>query len=184
MKNMQLLTSNDFNIDALDNMLGILAAYQHFKDNNSTYSVEVMPEFTKSNVWAFKDPRTVITFHFWKKVIAQDIRPLIMLRRPEEIIQSLLNRSDFSNPEGAVECVHGLLKCLLDIKQDNDCLTIVHNKLMSNPSESIRRINDFYNLNGNIDKALENIDESLVHCHQPIHIPIDLQKTYNEVATA
>ena len=51
--------------------------------------------------WGWKDPRTVITFPYWlsciRKLGLTDIRPVIILRHPDECIQSLTRRGDFDN---------------------------------------------------------------------------------------
>ena len=49
-----------------------------------------------SRVWGWKDPRTVLTFEVWQRVLAQlgfrDVRPVILVRHPAGVVRSLVQR--------------------------------------------------------------------------------------------
>jgi hypothetical protein len=48
--------------------------------------------------WGFKDPRSVLSYPLWEKLLRElgyrHIKPMVMIRRPEACIQSLLKRGD------------------------------------------------------------------------------------------
>ena len=45
------------------------------------------------NYWGWKDPRNSLTLQFWRRVVP-DLRPVICLRNPLEVAQSLRKRGD------------------------------------------------------------------------------------------
>ena len=53
----------------------------------------------KGGHWGFKDPRSVITWPFWKRVFQalnfKNVRPLVVLRHPNACARSLLKRGTF-----------------------------------------------------------------------------------------
>lgn len=47
-------------------------------------------------VWGWKDPRTVLTFPLWQMILPKlrfrDVRPVIIVRHPQQVVQSLVRR--------------------------------------------------------------------------------------------
>lgn len=50
--------------------------------------------------WGFKDPRTVITYPLWQRILAslgyEDVRPIVVVRNPASSIRSLVRRGDLA----------------------------------------------------------------------------------------
>ncbi|MEZ6063408.1 MAG: tetratricopeptide repeat protein [Planctomycetaceae bacterium] len=51
-----------------------------------------------SSVWGWKDPRTVLTFGVWQRLLTElgysDIRPVVVVRHPEPAMRSLIRRAE------------------------------------------------------------------------------------------
>jgi protein O-GlcNAc transferase len=49
-----------------------------------------------SSVWGWKDPRTVLTFDVWQRVLMElgfrDVRPVVLVRHPAGVVRSLVQR--------------------------------------------------------------------------------------------
>ena len=54
----------------------------------------------RSRNWGWKDPRSVLTWPVWKALLPalgyKDVRPLIIIRRPGDVVRSLANRRDLT----------------------------------------------------------------------------------------
>ncbi len=53
----------------------------------------ILAEHAGSPVWGFKDPRTVLTFDGWRRLVP-DLQPVGIFRHPLRVAQSLRNRND------------------------------------------------------------------------------------------
>jgi hypothetical protein len=56
---------------------------------------ELLAAYADSPVWGFKDPRTVLTFDGWKRLVP-DLQPIGIFRHPLRVAQSLEARNQLS----------------------------------------------------------------------------------------
>lgn len=66
-------------------------------ENHKLAEIRTFIESTFSRpFWGWKDPRTVLTFDVWQRVLAnlgfRDVRPVILVRHPTGVVQSLVRR--------------------------------------------------------------------------------------------
>jgi hypothetical protein len=59
------------------------------KDIQKRAEERVEAGFGKSELWGFKDPRTCLTFPFWRKVVKGPIKTVVVSRNPIDAAQSL-----------------------------------------------------------------------------------------------
>lgn len=54
----------------------------------------------ESGIWGWKDPRSVLTWPVWKTLLPsleyRDVRPVIIIRRPGDVVRSLANRRELT----------------------------------------------------------------------------------------
>lgn len=54
-----------------------------------------MADFQAHAFWGWKDPRNCLTFAFWKRLVP-DVKVVICIRNPLEVVHSLAKRQGFS----------------------------------------------------------------------------------------
>lgn len=70
--------------------------YESVLEDLYTRVREVMDRyFSKEDIWAFKDPRTCLTFPFWRRALEGQIDCVFSFRNPLEVALSLQHRDNF-----------------------------------------------------------------------------------------
>src|SRR5262249_26829916 len=60
---------------------------------------DLVKEFSRANPWGWKDPRNSLTLPFWNRVLP-NLKVLICVRNPLEVMHSLRKRNNFSEAFG------------------------------------------------------------------------------------
>jgi tetratricopeptide (TPR) repeat protein len=127
--------------------------------------------------WGWKDPRTVITFPYWisciEKLGLNDIRPVIILRHPDECIQSLTRRGDFDNyqiperlsVEEYISSIWTAYYHLIDVYAPPDSIVVLHEDILDPrlAESELVRCAEYLGLGqAGIGPALATVDLNLV----------------------
>jgi hypothetical protein len=84
--------------EVLDLLPALSATIVPSADELSTVEAYLASAFAQAPVWGWKDPRAVLLFPFWLYTLVQlgynDIRPVIIVRHPEQCVRSLVKRGD------------------------------------------------------------------------------------------
>ncbi len=133
----------------------------------------------------FKDPRTVLTWPFWRQVLQEfhSIRVVVvpLLRSPHEIAMSLCTRSDGALGYWAsldLVAVHfGRMKAILENeKQASRAVRFGSEGFLDDLAEAAR----FCGLSWNKEDALRVFDRTCVH-HEPASVVHEAQMLYEEL---
>ena len=106
--NRDLLASTNIHVDGYADLQSLIQAAdlcsQFVLDDEiinkfrTALELNFPPDDPASAVWGWKDPRTVLTYRFWyrllKQIGYQDIRPAVIVRHPAATIRSMLRRVD------------------------------------------------------------------------------------------
>lgn len=99
--NMSLLKNMGCDRDGLDEPERLLAAAGRVAQQAEVLAPHLEKTLRKAFVggtWAFKDPRTAVTYGFWSQLLPRlglnDIRPIVLVRGPVGCTRSLLARGD------------------------------------------------------------------------------------------
>ena len=104
--NMQMLDMLGFNSDGLGSEKDLYKAFSTLELTDiGTDTLEVLRASLRAQFvgqcWGFKDPRTVLNYPCWERVLAElgytQVRPVVVLRRPEACAQSLLRRGNLAH---------------------------------------------------------------------------------------
>ncbi len=127
--------------------------------------------------WGWKDPRTVITWPFWKRCLNHlgyiDIRPIVLVRHPDSCIASLKKRGDFNwqvLPEGLpmehyIACLWKCYYELIEIYLSEKSLIMLQEDLLDNDKAAfeMKRCAKYLELEEiGIGPALATIDVRLI----------------------
>ncbi len=133
----------------------------------------------------FKDPRTVLTWPFWRQVLQEfhSIRVVVvpLLRSPHEIAMSLCTRSDGALGYWAsldLVAVHfGRMKAILEsVNQATRAIGFGSESFLDDLAEAAR----FCGLSWNKEDALRVFDRTCVH-HEPASVVHEAQMLYEEL---
>jgi hypothetical protein len=180
--NINILKQVDCNADGFDTDQSLKKACLDFKTvpipQPAIDQIQEYFELSFPNThWGWKDPRTVITWPFWKRCLEQlghdDIRPVVVVRHPNSCIQSLEKRGDFKGvdlPDGMTltEYLGNLWKTyheLINSYLPTDALILLQEDLLNNQlaTNDMERCAQYLGLNAvGISPALATIDIKLV----------------------
>lgn len=180
--NMDLLKKAGCNTDGFDEDRKLRETCHWFEEAAFSESLyETVFKYTKNTFqnthWGWKDPRTVITWPFWKRCLKAlgytDIRPVVLVRHPASSVSSLKKRGDFSNltlPEdtGQEEFFLSLWKTyyeLVDSYFSDDALILLQEDLLDSEKaeREIERCVDYLGLTrAGIGPAMATIDTGLI----------------------
>ena len=133
----------------------------------------------------FKDPRTVLTWPFWRQVVEEfhSLRVVVvpLLRSPHEIAMSLCTRSDGALGYWAsldLVAVHfGRMKAILEsVNQATGAIRFGSESFLDDIAEAAR----FCGLSWNNEAALRVFDRTCVH-HEPATVVHEAQMLYEEL---
>jgi GT2 family glycosyltransferase/glycosyltransferase involved in cell wall biosynthesis len=120
-------------------------------------------------VFAFKDPRVVKFFLFWKAVFDHchfDVSYVVTVRHPRSVAKSLSKRDDFDLEKGYLLWMEHVLK-IIAFTQTSRCVYVDYDKLILFPDPQLRRIASSLRLKVNAAKLKSFIngflDRSLRH---------------------
>ena len=138
----------------------------------------------KSLKWGWKDPRTVLLFPFWLKILNdlgyKDFRPVIIVRNPLGSVRSLIKQGHLASVSTKVRLTEEQLaldvwrvynQVLYTISCEMPCYISFHEWLIDPDfaSGELERCAYFIGLKQeNINAALKWIDPSMVHHHYNI----------------
>lgn len=140
-------------------------------------------DFGQSRVWGWKDPRTVVLFPFWVRILLRmgyrKITPMIIVRHPGACVRSMLKRGEdrvpaaveagLSQAEFYLETWKAFHALLMNIQKEFKCYIGMHHWFLDEriASSELQRCADFLGLdNSGVPEALDWIKPGLVH-HQP-----------------
>jgi hypothetical protein len=161
-------------------------------------AIEMLERQFTGPLWGVKDPRLVITWPFWKRLLASngwtDIRPVVVVRDPSAVLKSLLNRGDF----GPLAAATGVSVSTLI----NECWSTYYSLLFSSlggsapplflsqedlldPTVAAYDLERSCNAIGGdeslVDRALAWIDPRMDHRTSSISAPPELQAAYQRL---
>lgn len=123
----------------LDLLPGHSASIVPSKQDLATVEAYLASAFSRAREWGWKDPRTVLLFPFWLHTLVQlgfnDIRPVIIVRHPEQCVRSLVRRGDIDRLAGTLGVSTAALatdiwkayhRILTAISDETGCMIAVH----------------------------------------------------------
>jgi hypothetical protein len=132
----------------------------------------IAADFSDSDLWGFKDPRTCLTAPFWQRLLPP-MRYLICLRNPIDVATSLEGREEESVPfDQGLELWFGYVRSSLSAAAGHPHEFVFYEDLMADPEPVVARLARFLGRSGpernraRIRKAINvAVSESLWH-HQ------------------
>ena len=184
--NMEILRfvgSNSSGIDSASSILKISQQCANVKctiDCHNNIKKYIKGMF-KSSKWGWKDPRTVVLFQFWVKILRnlgyKDLRPVIIVRNPLGTVRSLVKQGHLASISTEVNLTEEKLaldvwkiynQILLAISETTLCYISFYEWLIDPKlaRDELKRCAHFIGLDiENMDAALKWIDPSMVHHH-------------------
>ncbi|MFQ5685376.1 MAG: hypothetical protein ACE5GV_01820 [Candidatus Scalindua sp.] len=193
--NMDLLKNAGCNTDGFDEDLKLRETCHRLEEAEFPESLyETILKYTKNTFqnthWGWKDPRTVITWPFWKRCLKAlgytDIRPVVLVRHPASSVSSLKKRGDFSNlmlPQdtGQEEFFLSLWKTYYELVGSyfsDDALILLQEDLLDSEKaeKEIERCVDYLGLTcAGIGPAMATVDTGLISHKKQDQIEISNQ---------
>lgn len=184
--NMQLLQTFGANADGFvthDKITEVFAKIQGARMNPADVEAlkKSLAEQFSTKVWGFKDPRTVITYGFWQNFLTtigvNDLKPVVIIRHPSEVAQSLKNRGNIAaltnnNAEQEHQVTQSIIfgyNSILKqmVEQQNFCV-ILQEQLVDpdRAKDALTRAANYIGLaTDNIDEAMAHLDKKALHSH-------------------
>jgi hypothetical protein len=101
----------------------------------------IQRDFSQTDMWGWKDPRTCLTLPFWQLLLPR-MRYVICLRSPIVVAQSIQRRDGLSVEEGALHwLVH--MKSLLHYTDDQPRFLLVYEDVMHDWEPGLRQLARF-----------------------------------------
>ena len=159
--------------------------------------LEVLEQQMGGGCWGWKDPRTVITWPMWHRLLQntghQDIRPIVIVRHPADVVRSFMVRYDssemtLSRDESAAR-VLGIWKAyntiLLKLIRESSCCVSLYEWLIDpaiSKSET-HRLAQYAGLpEEGVEAALNSIGERpLVSVEQLQHADAEAKDLYGQL---
>lgn len=122
--------------------------------------------FAFSNVFSFKDPRTVRLLPFWRQLwrdLGATPHFILIVRRPEQVVQSLLNRDLMHPVLGYLLWTEDMLACERLTREDPRMI-VTYDQLLQDPGRVADRVAKEMGLcltSGRLEELLDFIDPKL-----------------------
>lgn len=195
-KNVAMLRSLGMNTDGFGLMKNLVNAHrnsQHLIPDDHTWATikNYLLHTFSTGLWGWKDPRTVLLYPFWHKILSHlgvgHIRPMIIVRHPQSCLNSLLKppyRGGMAQMSGqyGIETQTFILdqwKCynrILDVLSDQTDCFISFFEWLSDPkqvrSEMVRCAARLGKENRQVNQAVSWVDPNLIHHHATEETPI------------
>ena len=118
----------------------------------------VRAKVAESTVWAFKDPRTVRLWSFWRRVLLEDdeFHPgfVWMIRRPWAVAQSLAHRNGFGSLQSHLLWLNHNLAPFADIAA-NPHVVVDYDRLLDQPRQEMERMAGALALQSTLGQVVE-----------------------------
>jgi len=101
-------------------------------------------EFSSSNIWGWKDPRTCLLLPLWIEVLQErqtKLDIIFVIRNPHEVVTSLKRRDGFEHNQGYAIWTLYLLSALKHC-EGLRCVFIHYERFLNDPLNQLRKISD------------------------------------------
>ena len=127
-------------------------------------ATELIRRFTPHTLWGWKDPRNSILLPFWKRLIP-DLKILVCIRNPLEVVQSLSKRA-YSSYHFSMNLWRTYYQRLLSDTLPTERVVTHYDSYFHSPQAELRRVLKSLNIPVSskiIDQACATISEQLRH---------------------
>ena len=146
----------------------------------------------KNQVWCWKDPRLIVLFDFWKKILdGRDIVYILSNRDPKAIALSLKKRDKMSYSISLLVWEVTMIKILQSLKKTDKYLFIYYEKLLAQPQKECKKLFNYLcetisiKREGHILHDMTGVVKPSLNHFQTINKGIRLspfqEKLYNEI---
>ncbi len=156
----------------------------NFTEQNQQERDKIIAEFKNiTNVWMFKDPRTILTLKFWQEKI-DNLQLVGTFRHPLKVALSLYQRDKKTLQEGLSLWIH-YNKILLEEYQKSPfpiiCFDVPQEKYFAQLKQVINTLNQqFEGLNLEAELATQFYDSKLIHQEKIAISPTELNQLSDE----
>ena len=130
--------------------------------------------FASREPWGWKDPRNSLTLPFWQRLLP-DVKVVIALRNPVEVVGSLLARNQMALPVGAALWAEYTSRALAAVPVERRLVTHYESYFADFRTET-RRLLDFAGLRSDdaaIDRLHDFANDSLRHNRRRVRESLD-----------
>jgi hypothetical protein len=115
--------------------------------------------------WGWKDPRNSLTLPFWRRVVEEELRLVVSVRHPAEIVASLTARGGMSSERAAGLCL-AYADALERGTGGYDRVVVSYETLLADPEPEVARLAAALDLDpGSLElaRAIERVNHALRH---------------------
>lgn len=149
----------------------------------------LLRQFSRYEVWGWKDSRNSITLPFWKQSIPE-LKVVIIVRNPVSVADSLKRRG-VSSYSFSMHLWLNYYLHLIESASSQDCIITHYDSYFANPTEELQRVMNFIGIqvtdetinhaSSIIKSNLRNSKAGLIDLFLQPHTPLDVIEKYIEL---